>query len=61
MRDLQAAFECPPRVRLLKAVLFTSYSWRYAVREGPRMEEGAIYHPRRRQCFPTVLNSDAST
>ena len=60
MRDLQAAFETPPRVRSpLPSPPLPSHSPPFPVRKVPRVEERTLHHPRRRQRLPTLSHPDA--
>lgn len=58
MRDLQAAFEAPPRVRSPLPGPHIPFT-RSLVRKIPRLEERTVHNTRRRQRLSTISHTDA--
>jgi len=61
MRDLQAAFESPPDVRLQITSSFTLLIHRIfrSVRQIPRVEERVLYYPRHSKCVSEIPSPTA--
>ena len=59
MRELQAAFETPPTVRIMLGTHRSGVLTEPLVWQTPQMGERELYDTRCRECVPTIPHSDA--
>ena len=61
MRELQAAFETPPTVRIMLGTHRSGVLTEPLVWQTPQMGERELYDTRCRECVPTIPHPDART